>query len=90
MSKSKTNFRKGDKFGRWKLVRWLGSGGNGEVWRAVNEKREKAAIKLLRKNKLRIKTYRRFSDEVRAVTENSNVGGILPVSRFLFAFRFLL
>ncbi|MGO9569493.1 MAG: serine/threonine protein kinase [Desulfomonilaceae bacterium] len=79
MSKDKSNYEKGDRFGRWVLVGRLGSGGNGEVWRAENEKSKIAAIKLLRKNKLSIKAYQRFRDEVGAVIKNSDVGGILPV-----------
>jgi serine/threonine-protein kinase len=64
-------------FGSWKLKKFLGGGGNGDVWLAINSKNEEAAIKLLRK--IERKTYTRFVNEVNIIKENSNINGILPL-----------
>ena len=71
---------KGKTFGDWQARKFLGEGGNGEVWLASNSS-EKAAIKLLTKlddNKGE-KIYARFKDEVKVVNENSDIEGLLPI-----------
>ncbi|MDE0472846.1 MAG: hypothetical protein OXH57_13005 [Ekhidna sp.] len=37
--------KKGQKFGEWTLLSFLGGGGNGEVWKCTNKKGEISAIK---------------------------------------------
>jgi len=64
-------------FGDWKLKKFLGGGGNGDVWLAVNSKNEEAAIKLLRK--IERKTYVRFINEVNIIKANNDIEGILPI-----------
>jgi serine/threonine protein kinase len=64
-------------FGNWKLKKFLGEGGNGSVWLAVNSSNEEAAIKLLRK--IERKTYMRFMNEVNVIKNNSDIDGILPI-----------
>lgn len=64
-------------FGTWKLKKFLGGGGNGDVWLATNPKYEEVAIKLLRK--IERKAYARFIDEIHVMQANSDVDGILPI-----------
>lgn len=64
-------------FGNWKLKKFLGEGGNGSVWLAVNSSNEEVAIKLLRK--IERKTYARFMNEVNVIKNNSDIDGILPI-----------
>ena len=76
----KTNkYKRGNKFGGWRLLNRLGGGGNGDVWRATNEQKRIVALKLLKRDKLTAKRYRRFRDEVVAVRQNDDIKGILPV-----------
>ena len=69
----------GQRFGRWKLVRFLGEGGNGEVWLAQGDDKT-VAIKFLKK--LSPQAYQRFRDEVETVRKNSDIEGILPILDF--------
>lgn len=64
-------------FGDWKLKKFLGGGGNGDVWLVANSRNEEAAIKLLRK--IERKTYSRFINEVNVIKANSDIEGILPI-----------
>src|SRR2546426_8353073 len=75
---------KGQLFGDWKLIRFLGQGGNGFVWLAVNSKTEQGAIKILAKmnGKNKDKVYSRFRDEVKIVRANEDVEGLLPIVDF--------
>jgi serine/threonine protein kinase len=68
---------KNETFGNWKLKKFLGGGGKGDVWLVVNSKGEKAAMKLLRK--IERKTYARFINEVNIIKANSDIEGILPI-----------
>lgn len=70
-------FKKGQKFGDWNLVSYLGKGGNGEVWACINSEKEKNAIKLLKK--IKSKAYSRFIDETTAIEQNSDIKGIIPI-----------
>jgi len=64
-------------FGDWKLKKFLGGGGNGDVWLAINSANQEGAIKLLRK--IERKTYARFTNEVNVIKKNSDINGILPI-----------
>ncbi|MCI5136165.1 MAG: hypothetical protein D3920_14095, partial [Candidatus Electrothrix sp. AW2] len=75
--KSKKTYKAGDKFGKWKLVEKIGSGGNGQVWSAADNQNNRKAIKLL-KNVYK-KSYGRFRDEIKAVISNHDIQGILPI-----------
>lgn len=68
---------KGQNFGDWKLKKFLGGGGNGDVWLAINSANQEGAIKLLRK--IERKTYSRFINEVNVIKKNSDIEGILPI-----------
>lgn len=70
--------RKRSKFGNWKLIKFLGSGGNGVVWLAKNSGGEMGAIKILSNLKGR-KTYERFKVEIDVLIKNSDIKGILPI-----------
>ncbi len=76
-----TKIKKGQKFGDWRTRHFLGEGGNGVVWRVSNSSSEVAAIKLLTKVGVngKAKTYARFKHEVKAVNENSDIEGVLPI-----------
>ena len=69
------------KFGDWQPRKLLGEGGNGVVWRALNSSSEIAAIKLLTKmeGNRGEKIYSRFKNEVKIVSENSDIEGLLPI-----------
>lgn len=64
--------------GRWKLVRLLGVGGNGEVWqcRDINDGQE-YAIKFLKNAYL--EPYTRFYDEVTFMENFGEISGFLPI-----------
>jgi serine/threonine protein kinase len=76
MSK-KRQFKKGQKFGDWTLISYLGGGGNGEVWTCQNSINENRAIKLLKK--IKPKAYSRFSDETNVIDRNSDIEGIISI-----------
>jgi hypothetical protein len=63
--------------GKWTLRSWLGAGGNGRVWLAVDSAGNEAALKILQKTKP--VAYARFRDEVSVLRANADVAGILPV-----------
>lgn len=73
--------KKGIKLGKWELIDFIDAGGNGEVWRAVDNQHDEYAIKILRK--LNPKAYDRFYDEIKIVISNSNVKGIMPIIHYL-------
>lgn len=72
---------KGQEFGEWNLKEYLGEGGNGFVWLALNSQGDEAAIKLVAKmnGKEREKAYARFRIEVDVIRANNDVEGILPI-----------
>jgi serine/threonine protein kinase len=61
---SKPTHKKGSVFGRWALTENLGVGGNGEVWRVLNDRGETRVMKLLRPGDER---YKRFKQEIATV-----------------------
>lgn len=80
--REKKTYRKNQKFGEWTLTSFLGSGGNGEVWKCEGLDGGIKAIKILKK--VRPKSYDRFSDETTVLGRNSDVIGIIPlVYKFL-------
>ncbi|HCT30051.1 MAG TPA: serine/threonine protein kinase [Bacteroidales bacterium] len=74
---SRRLFKKGQKFKNWTLTRYLGGGGNGEVWSCQNSNGENYAIKLLKK--IKPKAYRRFIDETTVIVNNSDIEGLIPI-----------
>ena len=74
---AKKNYKRGQKVGTWTLKKYLGGGGNGEVWQCTNSKGEHGAIKLLKA--VRPKSYARFRDEIIVIEKNSDVKGIIPI-----------
>ncbi len=70
-------YKKGKIIGNWTLIRFLGGGGNGEVWTCKNSKGELRAIKLLKR--IKQKSYIRFVDETIAIEQNSDIAGIIPI-----------
>src|SRR4030042_3144262 len=75
----RTRFKKRQQFGKWKLSKFIGAGGNGEVWRATldSDASKIVAIKLLKR--INNEGYSRFKDEVKVLTENNDIKGLLPI-----------
>jgi hypothetical protein len=66
--------------GKWRLMQFLGEGGNGFVWRAQDSEGNQAAIKILAKLEGRSsKVYERFKLEVVVVNKHRDISGILPI-----------
>uniref|UniRef100_Q3AQV2 Serine/threonine protein kinase n=1 Tax=Chlorobium chlorochromatii (strain CaD3) TaxID=340177 RepID=Q3AQV2_CHLCH len=70
-------FIKKQKFDKWELKRFLGGGGNGEVWECCDEEGNKGAIKLLKH--VKSKSYARFCDETKIMEQNFDIEGIIPI-----------
>ncbi len=82
-----TSLKQGMFFGRWKLIKKIGKGGNGEVWQAQGESNQVVAIKFLsdgflkstraggkqNKNQKRLK---RFQDEISILSSHKDTPGI--------------
>lgn len=63
--------------GRWTLIRYIGGGGNGEVWHCRDLDGQEYAIKML---KYAYKEpYARFYDEVAFMESFGSIPGVLPV-----------
>ncbi len=73
--------RKGDQVGGWTLVRYLGRGGNAEVWEATRDDGSRAALKLLHEQFFSpdSQRYKRLLDEVEALRRLREKPGILPL-----------
>ena len=72
----KMKWKAGIQFGKWTLVKRLGQGGNGVVWKVEPS----GAIKFLKPGFFRNKKrYARFKDEVEAMRQCQNVTGVLPL-----------
>ncbi|MEF8683257.1 UNVERIFIED_CONTAM: protein kinase [Bacillus cereus] len=77
----KPKFRANMEFGAWRLLEYINQGGNGEVWIAKNNlNQQQCAIKLLKK--VNPKTLARFKSEIKIITENTTLNGILPIYDF--------
>lgn len=70
--------RKGDVIGRWSLDQVLGSGGNAEVWRALNEDNI-VALKILNQRRVTSEPYARFRQEIDALTRIGTMNGVVPL-----------
>ncbi len=68
----------GEKFGSWELVSFLGSGGNGEVWRAQGPDAT-GALKLLHPNRINKTDFERFKAEVKVLKRLAEDPGVLPI-----------
>lgn len=73
----KRNFSGQEKHKNWILLKQLDAGGNGDVWICKNEKDDKRAIKLLKKNT--DKAFQRFKDEIKIISENQDIEGIVKI-----------
>jgi len=73
------NIKKGQQLGKWKLSKFIGEGGNGEVWQATeyNDASKIVAIKLLKR--INNEGYTRFKDEVKILTEKKDITGLLQI-----------
>lgn len=69
--------KKGATQGGWKLIERLGSGGNGDVWRAVHEDGRMGALKLLRSNARERRV--RFRSEIEFLLTHEPGTGVLPL-----------
>lgn len=70
------------KFGKWTLVKRIGSGGNGEVWRVSANSLPDHAIKILKFGDER--SFQRFRSEIDALLKLKGVAGIIPLVDFDF------
>jgi len=62
----------------WDKLELLGTGGNGEVWRAKRNGVE-CAVKILKKTKVDDESYRRFIDEIKILRDLGHDPGVLPI-----------
>jgi hypothetical protein len=69
---------KGRQFGGWTVESHIGSGGNGDVYRAVRDL-EPGAIKFPRKESWVGQRYERFRSEVEAMKRCIDIPGVLPL-----------
>lgn len=73
----KKKHKKDEIFGKWRLVQYLGGGGNGEVWKCIDSEGNERAIKLLKS--VKEKAYQRFLDETSILSQNADIEGIIPI-----------
>ncbi|EEX40802.1 serine/threonine protein kinase [Vibrio furnissii] len=73
------NYKRNQYIGGWRLEAKLGKGGNGEVWR-VTDGQNFLAMKLLKR--IRPNIYTRFRDEIRIISDNQDIEGIVPIHGF--------
>ncbi|WP_437827906.1 protein kinase domain-containing protein [Sorangium sp. So ce1153] len=73
--------RKGDRVGPWRLERYLGRGGNAEVWEAIHDHGSRAALKMLSQQfwKPGSQRYKRFCDEITALQQLRSRPGVLAL-----------
>jgi serine/threonine protein kinase len=67
------------KVGPWTLVEYFATGGNGEVWRAVDPAGGEVALKILLKRDSTHVRYKRFRDEIEILLQLGSQPGILPL-----------
>jgi len=73
-----TKINVGDSFGKWEIVKKIGSGGNGFVYEVREKGEERAALKILLP-KSASKKCRRFANEIQIQTILSGKERVLPV-----------
>lgn len=71
------NLKPNRKINGWTLVSRLGNGGNGEVWKCRNARKEEYAIKFLKM--VRGDSYKRFYDEVVFMKQYAGTMGVIPI-----------
>lgn len=69
------SFKHHQNFGAWKLTKFLGKGGNGEVWKAIHTNGRIGAVKIL--GKVKENAYNRFRDETIILELNTDILGII-------------
>jgi len=72
-------YREGHKIGQLRLVRYLGSGGNAEVWAADRADGDEVALKILNQTKPDSDAYKRFCREIATLRQLGSRSGILPL-----------
>lgn len=78
---TKKAFFSNEIFGEWKLYRKIASGGNSSVWVAQNIKDgRQEVIKLLKKT--HETSRKRFLDEVKIISENQDIAGVMRILDF--------
>jgi serine/threonine-protein kinase len=75
----RTNRKAGEAFGNWTIRRYLGGGGNAEVWEASRDDGTLAALKLLYQTNAHSEPYRRFRAEAEVLRTLGSFPGVLPV-----------
>ena len=68
----------GELVGRWKLVHFLGKGGNAEVWRA-SDGRAEVALKILNQRRAESEPYQRFRQEIETLRQIGDHANIMPL-----------
>lgn len=76
-SRRSQNLLPGQKFNHWNLEEKLGSGGNGEVWKASKQGSQSVALKILKNTNHEALT--RFKSETKILEELGEIPGIVPI-----------
>src|SRR5690349_21560249 len=63
----------------WKLIEFLGKGGNAEVWRAFRDDGANVALKILNSKNPDSEPYKRFQAEISILRSLGAQPGILPL-----------
>jgi serine/threonine protein kinase len=74
----RTRYTIGEKISGWQIEKLLGTGGNGEVWRAVRAG-STAAVKFLKQVPADSEPYKRFVNETTVLRQLGVRPGILPL-----------
>ncbi len=75
--KHRLSLKSGAKTKHFTLKKEIGTGGNGDVWKASKDGHEDFAVKILRE--LTGISYKRFRNEIRALDDNKDIQGIIPM-----------
>lgn len=75
--KKSVKYSNGSKFNEFTLEVSLGSGGNGDVWRATKDSQPPLAIKILRT--VTEETYERFKIETATLERMGHIKGVIPL-----------
>lgn len=76
-SKKKPPLSPGDAFNEWTIEKYLGGGGNGDVWQASKPGEAHRAIKFLRT--INKENYARFKIEIDTLEKLGRIDGIIPL-----------